>query len=517
MRKHDEINGYRKEFVYEQYSRIVIDCKDYDKITKTKMLDAIYDVYRNCDNIFDLCTTRELKYLKLIINASSKHDCFEEKYAWERSVLHDKMLICYAKDNRVLIPEEILPILKKGFSTLDWKLKENVDQFIELLIGYCKIQGESLLNAVVSFGSELTEFTESDVLNFILGNRLFYYYVLPIYRDIKGVGKDIEVAIYRDFYDIIDDLEKQRRVHGLAGTMEIDIKKYQTIFYYDFDIDNPKIKKFLDELNDLLHFPYFVLDAIKDCVMLNADRKHLKQSLKNMPLLQDKDLTQLFEDMDVAMDEMPSGALNGFTRNEAKKIRKEQHQFEVKKEKGYHKQKNACLSKQDAKLFYKLYFALLDFTNQKYKINASLKIYQQQHIDPNELGDVVDQFWQNKDAIILEFCLANPLHLNQKELKLVNGFKKGIRNFFILAKFELEYTAFMTADSVYMVKGVNDNIDNIISYKQLPHPVRTSIVPFKDVLVYDGMLFGLDIDFGGTDFNKIVEKEYKRFPKYYHL
>ena len=68
-----------------------------------------------------------------------------------------------------------------------------------------------------------------------------------------------------------------------------------------------------------------------------------------------------------------------------------------------------------------------------------------------------------------------------------------------------------------MVKGVNDNIDNIISYKQLPHPVRTSIVPFKDVLVYDGMLFGLDIDFGGTDFNKIVEKEYKRFPKYYHL
>ena len=71
MRKHDEINGYRKEFVYEQYSRIVSDCKDYDKITKTKMLDAIYDVYRNCDNIFDLCTTRELKYLKLIINASS--------------------------------------------------------------------------------------------------------------------------------------------------------------------------------------------------------------------------------------------------------------------------------------------------------------------------------------------------------------------------------------------------------------------------------------------------------------
>ena len=53
MRKHDEINGYRKEFVYEQYSRIVSDCKDYDKITKTKMLDAIYDVYRNCDNIFD--------------------------------------------------------------------------------------------------------------------------------------------------------------------------------------------------------------------------------------------------------------------------------------------------------------------------------------------------------------------------------------------------------------------------------------------------------------------------------
>lgn len=37
MKMYDEINGFRKEYVYEQYTRIVEDFKDYEKITKVKM------------------------------------------------------------------------------------------------------------------------------------------------------------------------------------------------------------------------------------------------------------------------------------------------------------------------------------------------------------------------------------------------------------------------------------------------------------------------------------------------
>ena len=56
---YDEISSFNKEYIYEKYVRIVESFKDYEKITKVKMLDAIYKVYDNPDNIIDICTTRE--------------------------------------------------------------------------------------------------------------------------------------------------------------------------------------------------------------------------------------------------------------------------------------------------------------------------------------------------------------------------------------------------------------------------------------------------------------------------
>lgn len=37
----------------------------------------------------------------------------------------------------------------------------------------------------------------------------------------------------------------------------------------------------------------------------------------------------------------------------------------------------------------------------------------------------------------------------------------------MLAKFEKEYSALLTDDYVYMVKGLNSNLDEIFSYKDL--------------------------------------------------
>lgn len=62
---YDRINNCKKEFVYEQYTRIVEKIKGYEKITKTKMLSAIYDVYSDYNNIIDICRIRKLKYLEM--------------------------------------------------------------------------------------------------------------------------------------------------------------------------------------------------------------------------------------------------------------------------------------------------------------------------------------------------------------------------------------------------------------------------------------------------------------------
>ena len=527
MKMYEEINGFKKEYVYERYTRIVPNFKDYDRITKVKMLDAIYDVYSDYNNIIDICTTRELKYLKMVLdNKLTLEDLLENpeelkieyldvKYDWERENLRHKFLLDYDYYKESHIPEEILDKVKDAIKNVNWKEHKKIDELNEIIVSYCKVQGSALLSTVASFGSKITGLSEDAVWKHMLSNKLFNYYVYIISKDFDTIGNNIPVAIHQDYYEIEEELEKQRRLQGLAGDKQIDIRIYKRLFYNDFDVQNPKIKKFLDEIQKLPFFWFSAIKIIREFAMLNIDRTSLKKSIQSVPALKYYDLTNFFKIMDEAMDEMPSGALNGFTPNEAKKLKVKQIQQEIKKEQSYIKQLNACLSKSDSKLFYKIYFGLLEFTNKKYEIR-NMKIYNHHGIIPYELKDIIDKFWENKEAIVLEFCLANPYKFTKEELEITSEFKKGIRSMFIIAKYDLEYTAFMERDKVYMVKGLNDNIDNIISYKDLPYVAVTSIIPFKNVLTYDGILLGIGVKMGNS-FYDTVAKEYDNMMKYYHL
>ena len=528
MKMYERINGYRKEFVYEQYTRIVEEFKDYEKISKTKMLDAIYNVYSDYNNIIDICTVRELKYLKMVFDNNLTFDevlmdpvnkqikYLDHKYDWERKMLSNKFLIDYDYYGETSIPEEIIDNIRKAIKNVKWNKRKEIDELNEILVSYCKNQGTVLLNTVMSFGAGITGINEEFIWNHMLNNKLFNYYVFIMTKDYDGLGKSIPTAVFHDFYGIMDELENQRRKQGLAGDKQIDIRTYKTLFYNDFDIKNPKIKKFLDALENLPFFWISAIEGIREFAMLNLDRTPLKESIKEVPALKYHDLTEFFDLMDEAMDEMPSGALNGFTPNEAKKIKLEKAQIEIKKEQNYIRQQNACLSRKDAKLFYKIYFALLEFTNNKYKIKSGIKVYNKTGINPYELNDIVEKFWENKEVIVLEFCLANPYKFNKEELQITSEFKKGVRNNFVIVKYDSDYTNFMKDGKVYMVKGLNDNIDNIISYKDLPFVAETSIIPFKGVLIYDGMLLGMGIKMGNS-FDKCIEEEYQNSMKYYHL
>ena len=71
-------NPYKKEFVFDLYSRIYPDFKNYDKITKKKMIEKIREFYSNYNNIIDICTYREIKFLKMVANGENDFDY--EKY-----------------------------------------------------------------------------------------------------------------------------------------------------------------------------------------------------------------------------------------------------------------------------------------------------------------------------------------------------------------------------------------------------------------------------------------------------
>lgn len=515
MKVLEEVKYFRKDAIYEQYTKILFQWKDYDKITRQKMIEGILDVYQDYHNIIDICMTRELKFLKMYLEKNPHYK--DKKYEWERNILKKKFLLTpsHKEFNDIEIYEELYDNIKLAVSKVNWKEAKEKDRINEFLVSYCKVQGSCLAYALAQIGSQMLDVDETTITQHIFRNRLFRYYVWLYDEEIEGLGEQT-IASYDDYWDVLEELKVARKEQGGAASFSLSLKDYQTLFYNDFNINNPKIKKFYRTLLELPCYHLPVIQRVQEYALLNKERDSLKESIARIPILKNYDLTEFFKELEEAMDEMPSGALNGMTPKEAIAYKQEEQRIEEEKQKNYTPQQNACLNQNDAKLFYKIYFALLDYTNQLYKIEPHVKIYQQTGINPYQIADIVDKFWEEKEKIIPQFEKDNLYKFHQEELQLAKEFKKGIRDFFMIARFEKEYTAFLTGDRVYMVKGINANLDEIISYQDLPAPVVTSLVSFKNTLVYDGMLYTYPIQLGGG-IVKQVEKDYNALMKYYHL
>ena len=163
-------------------------------------------------------------------------------------------------------------------------------------------------------------------------------------------------------------------------------------------------------------------------------------------------------------------------------------------------------------MFYKIYFGLLEYTNQNYRIIPNMKIYNQQGLNPEKIVKIVEKFWENKQNIITSFKLNNPVQYDKKELELVDGFAKGFRDTFILADYSESHALFLGKQKIYMVKGLNSNIDKVIQAERLPVVFTTSIIQFNNDIVYDGII--LEMPINGSQGIKIPRKTDFKFFKF---
>lgn len=511
----ERINWYTKESVFENYSRIIRNFKDYDKITKKKMLEEIYKYYnKDYNNIITLCTTRELRYLKKVYNKDETIDFFDDKYEWERKTLANKYLI-ETDTHKIFVPDEIKKMVSIVLKNVNYKNTKENDKINEVLVPYCKIMGVTYTSALINVGEILTNKSEQEIIEFITTNNLFNYYVMITIENIKPIKKEMAIAIYNEYYYLKDEIIDLKFKTKIYGSINLDTNLFKIYFYNDFNIKNKRINTMLEELKKLPFFWNTALIVIRESAMLN-DRELIKESMKEVPALRSIDLESFFKILDEGMDEMPSGVLNGLTPNDLKKKKEEETIENFLKLKNYKVQENACLSKKDANLYYKIYFGLLDYTNKKYNIKPKTKIYKSRRLDPRTILEVINRYWKEKDKLTDEFCDKNPYNFNEEEIKISKEFKKGIRGVFIIVEYDKEYTAVANKDKTYMIKGINTNIDRIIPYEELPYPVITTILPFKGDLIYDSILIPFDVEIG-IDMKKAIREEYKKSMKYYHL
>ena len=154
------------------------------------------------------------------------------------------------------------------------------------------------------------------------------------------------------------------------------------------------------------------------------------------------------------------------------------------------------LTSEEASLFFEIYFSLLDYTNSKYDINELdiIECVQNQLEMPYMLiMEIADYLWDHI-SIIDEFI--EDIDFTQEAIDILLNWKKRRRGRFLVERNLKKGSILIDIDNqdVYLVKGLISSIEDMVPYT--PIMIETTLIPFKDNIVTDGLLKNYNIQFG---------------------
>ena len=497
MKLREDIVKEPKGLVYDYFYRsLVYETKDYDNISRKQMVEEIIKEYSNSHYLFNICTERELKFLKRLQN----HEYQEEdylKYEWEIKELNNKLILCGTEiyEEQIANVNDALEEFKKN--------NKDIDEFVMFVIGMVKLNVNMLSDVLISCLKSIFKLSD-EAINAYLGHPLIHFYCGFYDQYIESIDKEVEMIYYRNYEDFIDIIDDLRKEFGIGGSLKIYMQDYYDMFYYGFPTSKPTVKKMYDEIKKLPSH-LIIFKSIELARIFNDEESVYKEKLN------EKQIELVHE----ALLDIPCPFMNGFSPRE---YQKEKENEQILSEKfTVIPQNNAKLCKSAADEYYKLYFALLDYINKKENICPSLKrIYKQEGLNVHDLFPIDDYLWEHKDTIIDEFIEINPNKLNHEELEIINNFKKSVTGTFLVVGFEREYTMFLQDGKIYMVKGIRDNIENILLSRNFPIIVNTTLLMFKGNIIYNSFFKQTTVGFG-NDIKESALNEMNKSLKYYHI
>ena len=154
------------------------------------------------------------------------------------------------------------------------------------------------------------------------------------------------------------------------------------------------------------------------------------------------------------------------------------------------------LNQKDAELFYSLWFPLLDFVNRKYGVVPKIKhIPEDISLNLGEINKVADYVWEHIE-VIDEFLAEN--ELPDEYRRMVSGWKKVHHRTIHAGTVSEKRSVFISIDTeeVYMVSGIISSWAEILEDRPLPILLRSTLIPFKDTIITDGLVTPFDVRIG---------------------
>jgi hypothetical protein len=152
----------------------------------------------------------------------------------------------------------------------------------------------------------------------------------------------------------------------------------------------------------------------------------------------------------------------------------------------------------DGKLFFELMWKLQYYANQKRGFHESIASAEEYAALPTEKKlKARDALWESPE-LIEAYVQENSDALPPEQLEIIRRWKGFIKDsFFILRHLKKGSIFIGKDDKVYAVHGIQDPLEEVVPSYALPQMVEAILLPFKGKIIYDGLLSGYSIHFGG--------------------
>ena len=294
-----EINHYPKESVYSQFFRICFpDDVFYEKITRKQMVELIIQQYTP-ENIVDVCTVKELKLLKRIVENNYK-EVDVHSMPFEKVALYRKYLLF---ENE--IPDELKESVIEALKFVDFDQKEKQDEPLLCLIGFIRSCGAIdpmvVQRQAQKYGLDLRNLETNPLFNF------WTYYTFDYLMPDNTYG---EAILYYDSIPYMDVIANTRLDYELMAPVFLKPESYLSIFYNGYDDTDPDVHALFDHLKKSEDvFDFLKMEHILECIESCRMTEHL---IAIFPKLEqfDPKTKELFKN---AIYKMPMPYLTGMT------------------------------------------------------------------------------------------------------------------------------------------------------------------------------------------------------------
>jgi hypothetical protein len=157
------------------------------------------------------------------------------------------------------------------------------------------------------------------------------------------------------------------------------------------------------------------------------------------------------------------------------------------------------LAPQDVELFFKLHRALMFFVNQRLQVipDDVTSADEFSSLAPETRLKVRDAFLGHTD-LIQQFVAENPAGLTTDELDIVRSWQHLVHGQFYVFRQLQRYMVFLSTDKqpvAYGVLALSQPFEELVG-PYLPVLTQTVLLPFKGMIVYDGLMSSYRISFG---------------------